>query len=503
MKKLILLFLVAVVCSAAPTTVADVLKTGSGDPITGSIYLTPSVPFISQGIQIYPVPIVVQIASDGSFSVPLYPNDTATPAGTSYRARYTLDGPPGFSGQTPVETWVVPTSASPVTLAVVRTSPAPTPSVSGYITSLNGLSSVTQLFARVNDTNVTLAINSATSTHTFTMGWTGLLAAARGGTGAGALTLGSVPFIGASGVYSQDNANFFYDPTNHRLGIGTTTFPDTVTKLNLVGVDNAVGRIASASGNNFAELVVQGGGGGGSGDNADIAFGVTGAGDLWRVGGVWNGARKFAVRDSLSSYAARLLIQPSTGNILIGPVLSESDNNTKFSVLSSGSAGTVLIQDQRPILGVTSIGVVAGAGQGTTNLMLMQGSTYQGIWDSQGQFSGGIIGGARTVSMSAFSGANLISTLTLNWRNGTNLDSGAVDLGIGRNAANVAEINNGTSGTLANLRLLYPIFTATTASDSLLANSQCTMILTSNTNVQFRCKGSDATVRHGDITIAP
>lgn len=35
-------------------------------------------------------------------------------------------------------------------------------------------------------------------------------------------TAGSVIFQGASGL-AQDNANFFYDSTNHRLGIGTTT----------------------------------------------------------------------------------------------------------------------------------------------------------------------------------------------------------------------------------------------------------------------------------------
>lgn len=36
-----------------------------------------------------------------------------------------------------------------------------------------------------------------------------------------ALTTGSVPFIGASGALSQDNANFFWDNTNKWLGIGT------------------------------------------------------------------------------------------------------------------------------------------------------------------------------------------------------------------------------------------------------------------------------------------
>ena len=36
-------------------------------------------------------------------------------------------------------------------------------------------------------------------------------------------TAGSILFAGASGVLAQDNSNFFWDDTNNRLGIGTTT----------------------------------------------------------------------------------------------------------------------------------------------------------------------------------------------------------------------------------------------------------------------------------------
>lgn len=50
---------------------------------------------------------------------------------------------------------------------------------------------------------------------------TGTLPVANGGTGtATAFTTGSVVFAGASGVYSQDNTNLFWDNTNKRLNIG-------------------------------------------------------------------------------------------------------------------------------------------------------------------------------------------------------------------------------------------------------------------------------------------
>lgn len=43
-------------------------------------------------------------------------------------------------------------------------------------------------------------------------------------------TAGSVLFAGVSGVLQQDNANFFWDNTNNRLGIGTTT-PETPLQI--------------------------------------------------------------------------------------------------------------------------------------------------------------------------------------------------------------------------------------------------------------------------------
>lgn len=52
----------------------------------------------------------------------------------------------------------------------------------------------------------------------------GVLATTNGGTGTNVtFTLGSVLFAGASGVYTQDNTNFFWDDSNNRLGLGTAT----------------------------------------------------------------------------------------------------------------------------------------------------------------------------------------------------------------------------------------------------------------------------------------
>jgi hypothetical protein len=82
---------------------------------------------------------------------------------------------------------------------------------------------------KTDDTNVTLTLGGSPSTAllaatSLTLGWTGQLGVTRGGTGTGtAFTAGSIVFAGASGVYSQDNANLFWDDSNNRLGIGTTS----------------------------------------------------------------------------------------------------------------------------------------------------------------------------------------------------------------------------------------------------------------------------------------
>jgi hypothetical protein len=87
-------------------------------------------------------------------------------------------------------------------------------------------------------TNVWSVAGGGTSVTTFSGGTTGLtpstatsgavtlggtLAVANGGTNASTFTAGSVVFAGASGTYTQDNSNLFYDNTNDRLGIITAS----------------------------------------------------------------------------------------------------------------------------------------------------------------------------------------------------------------------------------------------------------------------------------------
>ena len=81
----------------------------------------------------------------GLLSVDLTPNEGATPDGTSYRVHYELD-----NGVRYTETWIVPASASPLTLSTVRVALPPAPGtmvsqgqVAGLVAALDDKANVT------------------------------------------------------------------------------------------------------------------------------------------------------------------------------------------------------------------------------------------------------------------------------------------------------------------------------------------------------------------------
>ena len=94
----------------------------------------------------------------------------------------------------------------------------------GTVTSVSGTGSVNGITLSGTVTSSgSLTLGGTLTGVDLTSQVTGTLPVGNGGTGtATAFTAGSVVFAGASGVYSQDNANFFWDDTNNKLGIGNT-----------------------------------------------------------------------------------------------------------------------------------------------------------------------------------------------------------------------------------------------------------------------------------------
>jgi len=123
-KTILLAIVVAVVAMAAPTEIRDTGYTGFGGTLfSGRITVTAPDMTTQDGRTVNRWEQSYTITS-GVISVDLEPNDTATPAGTSYMVIYRPK-----SGQAWSERWVVPTSATPLRVNHVRVLNAPVPTV--------------------------------------------------------------------------------------------------------------------------------------------------------------------------------------------------------------------------------------------------------------------------------------------------------------------------------------------------------------------------------------
>jgi hypothetical protein len=156
-----------------------------------------------------------------------------------------------------------------------------------------------------------------------------------------ALTTGSVGFIGASGALLQDNANFFWDDSNNRLGLGTnapTTAIDVfgsgiIGRLNGTSTNNAFLGFASAGSNKWSIGNVQS-------DHRFRIYSETNTSELLTVLqtgefgiGIANPTTKFHIDGGASALIANL-----DANVSVAKSLSfRSDNSNRFNIEVSGT----------------------------------------------------------------------------------------------------------------------------------------------------------------------
>jgi hypothetical protein len=142
----------------ALTSVVDTVYLANGTPAAGTLVITWPAFVTASGTAVAAGLTNVMLGTGGALSVGLVPNAGATPPGMYYTVVYQL-GP----GEVRTEYWVVPTT-SPVTLAVVRTTPG-----SGTAAAPVSMQYVnTQLAAKANDSAVVHLANAETITGTKT-----------------------------------------------------------------------------------------------------------------------------------------------------------------------------------------------------------------------------------------------------------------------------------------------------------------------------------------------
>lgn len=110
-------------CAQTRTSIRDTLYNADGSRTAGQIEIAWNAFRSADGKTIAAGKITRRI-TDGVLDLALVPNAGTTPAGTSYAVTYLL-----ASGLSYSETWAVPQSDTPVSLAAVRVSVAPSPAV--------------------------------------------------------------------------------------------------------------------------------------------------------------------------------------------------------------------------------------------------------------------------------------------------------------------------------------------------------------------------------------
>lgn len=288
----------------------------------------------------------------------------------------------------------------------------------------NGTNATANVADITGTANQALVVNSAGTALSFgavnlasSAAVTGTLPVANGGTGTStAFTQGSALFAGASGVYSQDNANYFWDATNHRLGIGNAA---PASMLDVSGAA-AIGTAGATS----AQLVVKGGSGGNDliqlvrTSGATLTFGWSLAAGRLSFTDVTNGVICMQVGGGAAVPTVLIGSQTSAGagaaSILGGSVSSASTDSAagNFTIQAGQSTGAAAPAN---LLFRTTTATTTG----TTAQTYSTRMTIDGIGNVG-------IGLSPTAKLTLAAGTATASTAPLKLTSGTNLTTAEV-----------------------------------------------------------------------------
>lgn len=215
------------------------------------------------------------------------------------------------------------------------------------------------------------------------------------------MTAGSVPFAGTAGLFSQDNANLFWDAANKRLGIGTATPADplevvgaiksssiqltTGANLGYILTSSATGVgtwNSPASGMTYkgawdatANTPVLADGTGTLGDTYAVAVGGVQFTRTFVAGGwaIYNGS----IWESIGTSAAVTSVNGSTGAVSLVLASAQFVNQgTTVTVLHGNAAGNPAFGAVALTTDVSGVLPVANGGTGTASTLtgLVRGS---------------------------------------------------------------------------------------------------------------------------------
>lgn len=432
---------------------------------------------------IYPGRVTFTITNGVIPNVQLFPNSAMLPAGTCYQASWVL------AGVNTTRYWTVPVSATPVDIGLVEgnipCSNQPGPTVApGQISSagaqLNqvltwngsywgpangggggggnpgGLNGQLQYNAAGTFGGFTLSgdctiptlpgivctkTNGVSFAPSATIDTTnagnissGMLPPARGGTGAGQFSQGSIPFIGASGVYQQNNAALSFDPTLFTMKVGSTGSAGAYLAIdNVAGGQQSAISLRDAGAEKFQF--------GKQANNSFYLFDNANSRDAFRI------------------VSGNLLLDPIAGDTLVGGTV---DGAYRLDVQSGNNTLRVFNQAG----GSTLTTIQGGAAQGSSPLL--QAVNNAGTVLSQIGFDGcfnELNGSAARSSILCSNLMGLSSVGVFVWRSTTSFDSGVTDTGLSRISAGLVGLGNGTQGDfsgsfkLANIILTGSGFT--------------------------------------------
>ncbi|MCL5667149.1 MAG: hypothetical protein M1383_05270 [Patescibacteria group bacterium] len=227
------------------------------------------------------------------------------------------------------------------------------------------------------------------------------------------LALGSVAFQGDAGL-AEDNSNFYWDKTNHRLGVGTSS---PVTALQVAGIATLSGLQVFGNSTTTGNQVI--GGNNSVSGNQNISglssLATTTVTRLTATGST-----------TIQTLTAGVVRSTSGGDLFVGQINNADLVNSSLTV----TAGTGLTSGGSVSLGgSTSLGVAYGAALGTA----VQGNTQLTVTAGTNLTGGGTI----TLGLGGTLALAVSSTPTFTTINGLTLTAGTGTLALNNNTLTV------------------------------------------------------------------